>query len=77
MNDRDLKKMQYAQRTWHFDLPDPMEQKLENDYVTNSDLYTDDMLRKIQMLYVLIPNITPCEMVNWVHCQEKKTKRNQ
>mgnify|MGYP000120815266 CR=1 FL=1 len=56
-------RMEYAERTLSFELPDDIEQAIENDYVTNRSVYTDRILKVIQMIYFIHPEVTPQEML--------------
>ena len=65
-------RVEYFERTSHFDLPDEIELALENDYIINRDIYTDTVLEMIQMTYFLHEMVTPEEMLEHVH----RTSRN-
>ena len=60
-------KLEFVDRSWHFELPESIEQALEDDYVINSNLYTDNMFKYIRMTLLFIPSTTPQEMVQFVH----------
>ena len=59
--------LQYYECTRHFDLPDIIEQALEEDFIKNYTLYSDEMFKCIQLHYLISQNITPKEMINYVH----------
>jgi hypothetical protein len=58
--------LQYFERTRNFDLPDHIEEALEEDYVLNSALYTDAMFKRIRLVHLLCPDSTPAEMLRYV-----------
>lgn len=60
-------RIEYAERTWHIELPEHLEQALEDDYVRRSSIYTDDFLKHIQTLYLIHPNITATELIRQIH----------
>tara|TARA_Y100000296_G_scaffold85723_1_gene122649 strand:+ start:467 stop:694 length:228 start_codon:yes stop_codon:yes gene_type:complete len=60
-------RIEYAERTSHFELPSEIELALENDYVLNREIYTDDILKMIQMSFLLHEMVTPEEMIEYVH----------
>ena len=41
---------EYAERSWDYELPDHLEQALEDDYVQNSHLYSEKTFKYIHML---------------------------
>ena len=60
-------KLQYVERTWDIEFQDCIEQALENDYVLNSALYTNEKFKQIQMTLFLLPEITPTELIEMLH----------
>lgn len=52
-------RIEHAERTSHFELPDEIELALENDYILNREIYTDHILKVIQMRYFLHEMVTP------------------
>ena len=60
-------RMEYADRTWEFEFPYDVENALEDDYVKNRAIYTDEILKEIKGLYLLRTDITPQEILNYVH----------
>ena len=57
---------EYAERSWDYELPDHLEQALEDDYVQNSHLYSEKTFKCIQMLYALHPGITSEKLLKLV-----------
>lgn len=50
---------EYAERSWDYELPDHLEQALEDDYVQNWLLYSETTFKCIQVLYLLNPEVPP------------------
>lgn len=65
MNSTELK-MQYADRSKAYELPDHLELALENDYVENAGLYSDNTFKAIQMLYLINPGIYPADLLKCI-----------
>jgi len=63
-------RVQYAERTWDFEFPECIEQALENDYVLNSVLYTDDMIKKIKLTLLVYSEISPEKLIEMVHRED-------
>lgn len=66
-------RIEYAERTSYFELPDDIEQAIESDYVTNRSVYTDEIFKLIQMVYFIHPKVTPQEMLKHVHMALKNS----
>lgn len=66
MNKTDLR-LQYVNRTWGFSLPESIEQTLEDDYVINSRIYTDEMFNYIRTQCLIEPNIEPAQLLCRIH----------
>lgn len=73
--------LEYAERSWNYELPDHLEQALENDYVKNSHLYSDKTFKCIQMTVVLIPEINSEKLLrlvkSWAECDDDYQWHNQ
>ena len=65
-------RLQYVDRTWHIDFPEDIEQALEDDYVVNTNLYTDSMFSYIQTILLIAPTITPKKLIEMVHRTNRK-----
>lgn len=59
--------LEYAKITWDIDLPDAIEQVLENDYVINSHLYSADVFLQVKLMLIICPDIEPVEVIKYVH----------
>ncbi|MGM8225455.1 hypothetical protein ACSV5M_02650 [Cellvibrio sp. ARAG 10.3] len=59
-------KAEYAERSWNYELPDHLEQALEDDYVQNRLLYSEATFKCIQTLYLLNPEVTPQMLLKFV-----------
>jgi hypothetical protein len=58
--------MEYCERSWGYELPDRLEFAIENDYVQNKSLYTEEVFKVIPFLFELQPEITANEMLDFV-----------
>lgn len=65
MNSTNLRQ-EYTNRSWNYELPDDLEQALEDDYVQNSHLYSDDTFNLIKMIFLLNPKIESQEILELV-----------
>ena len=62
---------EYTDRSWDYELPDPLEQALEDDYVQNRHLYADKTFKCIKLIFALDPEITPNSMLKFVRALHK------
>lgn len=64
---------EYADRSRDYELPDYLEEALENDYVKNSHLYSDKIFKCIQVTVLLRPEISSEELLqlvrSWTGCE--------
>ena len=63
-------RLEYVERTWNIEFSGSIEEAIENDYVKNSFLYTDEIFAQIQMALLLCPQISPDELIILIHSFE-------
>ena len=61
----------YTERSWDYELPDHLEQALEDDYVQNSHLYFDNAFKCISFAFKLNSEITSQELLDIVRVSGK------
>lgn len=55
--------LEYVERSTIYELPDALEQVLEDDYIRNFNLYTDDTFKYIKLNYSLLPQLSATELI--------------
>lgn len=60
-------KLQYAERTWDYNFSEELELALEEDYVVNPDIYTDETFELIRAMLVLAPDYDPKLILKVAH----------
>lgn len=65
--------LQFTDRTWNIDFPESIQQALENDYVSNSSFYTDDVIEYISTVSKLFNDLTPQQAIEVIHKYVKNT----
>mgnify|MGYP003113529460 CR=1 len=69
------RRLEYVQRTWNIELPENLESALEEDYILNSQYYTDDVISKIKLLEIIVhPHIEPGAFVKAVRSMDVEKK---
>ncbi len=59
--------LQFTERTWNIDFLESIQQALENDYLKNSILYTDDVIDHIRAVSIMFNDLTPQQAIEVVH----------
>lgn len=65
MNSTDLR-LEYALRSSAYELPDHVELALENDYVENSFIYTDETFKQIRVFFLIFPETSASQILESV-----------
>lgn len=57
---------EYATYSWDCEFPDEIEQALEDDYVENKSMYSEETLTDIKMCLLLVPDASPQDVLEWI-----------
>lgn len=62
-------RLEYAERTWDMNFSDDLDDKLEDDYVNHPSFYTDEVFSQLQLVSMIMQDLTPDEIINYVKTQ--------
>lgn len=58
--------IEYAELSWNHDFPNEIEIALENDYVANKELYSEEVLQGLRLHLLLDRDASPQDVLNAV-----------
>jgi len=62
-------RLEYVERTWDMNFSDDLDDKLEDDYVNHASFYTDEVFSQLQLVSMIMQDLTPDEIINYVKTQ--------
>lgn len=62
-------RLEYVERTWDMNFSDDLDDKLEDDYVNHPSFYTDEVFSQLQLVSMIMQDLTPDEIINYVKTQ--------
>jgi hypothetical protein len=66
--------LELVEKTWEIDLPEPVQQALEEDYASRPEVYSDTVFLLIKTYYLIGPPTTAEELIQAIDMHLENTK---